>query len=213
HVVLLDAGRLREQVSGLGHQRRGDSPGEMGVAPRLVREGVEDAVGPAIELHRVPLERRRLLLAARQAPAHTTLPPLPPPTPCSLPASATTLPRRQNSPPRPVRIESPLKGHPLPRERTPPDGAVAASKRSSRSRASPSGPDRPLERNRGPHSNRLRRCGARARCEPCARSVIHDTDEAGSPWGRRARMTGRVCRTALGGLLGLLVGSGCVGEI
>src|SRR5262249_2951088 len=45
----------------------------MGVAPRLVREGVEDAVGPAIELHRVPLERRRLVLDDGQARAEKTL--------------------------------------------------------------------------------------------------------------------------------------------
>src|SRR5215472_5796480 len=60
HVVLLDAGRLREQLRCPCHQRRSDPPGEVRLPPVLVREGVEDGERSPVELDGVPLQRLRL---------------------------------------------------------------------------------------------------------------------------------------------------------
>src|SRR5271163_719824 len=66
HVDFLDRGRNRQQLVGLGHERRGDGAAEMGLPARLVGESVKDAKRARAELKREPHGRRRLTLRQRQ---------------------------------------------------------------------------------------------------------------------------------------------------
>src|ERR1700677_2092799 len=65
-IDFLDRGRSRQQLAGLGHERRGDGAAEMGLPARLVSEGVKDAKRARAKLKREPQRRRRLTLRQRQ---------------------------------------------------------------------------------------------------------------------------------------------------
>lgn len=65
-VDILDRGRSRQQLVGLGHKCRGDGTTEMGLPARLVGEGVKDAERAWAELKCKPHGCQHLTLRQRQ---------------------------------------------------------------------------------------------------------------------------------------------------